>query len=70
MNLEFLVCRELASCLSAEEYIGIARRVADIVILGTEPDFADSARFLNEENVLKSNKISELRKLTNGAVHS
>ena len=48
----------------------MARRVVDIVVLGTEPDFADSTPLLNEENVLKSNKISELRKLTNGAVYS
>jgi hypothetical protein len=48
----------------------MARRVVDSVVLGTQPDFADSPPYLNEENVLKSNKISELRKLTNGAVHS
>ena len=48
----------------------MARRVVDIVVLGTEPDFADSGPSLNEENVLKSNKISRLRTLTNGAVHS
>jgi hypothetical protein len=49
--------------------IGTVHRAVAIIVLGTATDFVELNVIADEENILKSNKISVLRTLTNGAVH-